>query len=140
MKIYQNVTELSGKTPLVRITRINPNPKVEVLAKLEYFNPTHSVKDRVAVSMVDDAERRGILHQDSILLEATSGNTGIGLANVAAARGYGITIVMPESASIERRLLMRALGAELILTPASGGMAGAMEKAQSLLAQDSRYW
>lgn len=140
MKIYQNVTELSGKTPLVRITRINPNPKVEVLAKLEYFNPTHSVKDRIAVSMVDDAERRGILHQDSILLEATSGNTGIGLANVAAARGYGITIVMPESASIERRLLMRALGAELILTPASGGMAGAMEKAQSLLAQDSRYW
>ena len=105
MKIYQNVTELSGKTPLVRITRINPNPKVEVLAKLEYFNPTHSVKDRIAVSMVDDAERRGILHQDSILLEATSGNTGIGLADVAAARGCGLTVGMSGSAHTVRPLL-----------------------------------
>ena len=140
MTIYQNVTQLTGKTPLVRLWRLNPNPEVEVLAKLEYFNPTHSVKDRIAVSMVDDAEKRGLLHKDSILLEATSGNTGIGLANVAAARGYGSTIIMPESASLERRLLMRALGANLILTPASGGMAAAMEKAQSLLASDSRYW
>ncbi len=140
MTIYQNVTQLTGKTPLVRLLRLNPNPEVEVLAKLEYFNPTHSVKDRIAVSMVDDAEKRGRLHKDSILLEATSGNTGIGLANVAAARGYGSTIIMPESASLERRLLMRALGANLILTPASGGMAAAMEKAQSLLASDSRYW
>lgn len=140
MTIYQNITQLTGKTPLVRLSRLNPNPEVEVLAKLEYFNPTHSVKDRIAVSMVDDAEKRGRLHEDSILLEATSGNTGIGLANVAAARGYGSTIIMPESASLERRLLMRALGANLILTPASGGMAAAMEKAQSLLASDSRYW
>jgi len=140
MTIYQNITQLTGKTPLVRLSRLNPNPEVEVLAKLEYFNPTHSVKDRIAVSMVDDAEKRGLLHKDSILLEATSGNTGIGLANVAAARGYGSTIIMPESASLERRLLMRALGANLILTPASGGMAAAMEKAQSLLASDSRYW
>lgn len=140
MTIYQNISQLTGNTPLVRLSRLNPNPEVEVLAKLEYFNPTHSVKDRIAVSMVDDAERRGLLHKDSILLEATSGNTGIGLANVAAARGYGSTIIMPESASLERRLLMRALGANLILTPAAGGMAAAMEKAQALLAEDSRYW
>ncbi len=140
MTIYQNITQLTGKTPLVRLSRLNSNPEVEILAKLETFNPTHSVKDRIAVSMVDDAEKRSLLHKDSILLEATSGNTGIGLANVAAARGYGSTIIMPESASLERRLLMRALGANLILTPAAGGMAAAMEKAQSLLAEDSRYW
>ena len=140
MTIYQNITQLTGKTPLVRLSRLNTSKDVEILAKLEFFNPTHSVKDRIAVSMVDDAEQRGLLHKDSILLEATSGNTGIGLANVAAARGYGSTIIMPESASLERRLLMRALGATLILTPAAGGMAAAMEKAQSLLAEDSRYW
>ena len=140
MTIYQNITQLTGKTPLVRVSRLNPNPEVEILAKLETFNPTHSVKDRIAVSMVDDAEKRGLLHKDSILLEATSGNTGIGLANVATARGYGSTIIMPESASLERKLLMRALGANLILTPAAGGMAAAIEKAQSLLAEDSRYW
>jgi len=140
MNIYENITHLTGKTPLVRLTRLNPNREVEILAKLEYFNPTHSVKDRIAVSMVDDAEQRGLLHKDSILLEATSGNTGIGLANVASARGYGSTIIMPESASLERRLLMRALGANLILTPAAGGMAAAMEKAQALLTEDSRYW
>jgi len=114
MTIYQNITQLTGKTPLVRVSRLNPNPEVEILAKLETFNPTHSVKDRIAVSMVDDAEKRGLLHKDSILLEATSGNTGIGLANVATARGYGSTIIMPESASLERKLLMRALGANLI--------------------------
>lgn len=140
MTIFQNITQLTGNTPLVRLTRLNPNPEVEILAKLETFNPTHSVKDRIAVSMVDDAERRGLLHPDSILLEATSGNTGIGLANVAAARGYGSTIVMPESVSLERKLLMRAMGAKLILTPAASGMAGAMERAQALLAEDSRYW
>ena len=140
MTIYQDITQLTGKTPLVRVSRLNPNPEVEILAKLETFNPTHSVKDRIAVSMVDDAEKRGLLHKDSILLEATSGNTGIGLANVATARGYRSTIIMPESASFERKLLMRALGANLILTPAAGGMAAAIEKAQSLLAEDSRYW
>lgn len=140
MTIYQNITQLTGKTPLVRVSRLNSTPEVEILAKLETFNPTHSVKDRIAVSMVDDAEKRGLLHKDSILLEATSGNTGIGLANVATARGYGSTIIMPESASLERKLLMRALGANLILTPAAGGMAAAIEKAQSVLAEDSRYW
>ena len=140
MTIYQNMTQLVGRTPLVRINRINPNPDVEIVAKLEFFNPTHSVKDRIAVSMVDDAEARGILQPESILVEATSGNTGIGLANVAAARGYKSVIIMPESVSTERKLLMRALGAELILTPASGGMTAAVEKAMQLRQQDQRYW
>lgn len=140
MTIYKNMTQLVGRTPLVRVNRINPNPDVEVLAKLEFFNPTHSVKDRIAVSMVDDAEARGVLSPESILVEATSGNTGIGLANVAAARGYKSVIIMPESVSTERKLLMRALGAELILTPASGGMTAAVEKAIQLRQQDQRYW
>lgn len=140
MTIYQNMTQLVGHTPLVRIKRINPNKDVEILAKLEFFNPTHSVKDRIAVNMVDDAESKGILHSESILVEATSGNTGIGLANVAAARGYNSVIIMPESVSTERKLLMRALGAELILTPAAGGMTAALEKAIQLRQQDSRYW
>lgn len=140
MTIYQNMTQLVGRTPLVRINRLNLNQDVEIVAKLEFFNPTHSVKDRIAVSMVDDAESRGILDPQSILLEATSGNTGIGLANVASARGYKSVIIMPESVSTERKLLMRALGAELILTPASGGMTAALEKARQLCQQDSRYW
>lgn len=140
MTIYQNMTQLVGPTPLVRINRINPNQDVEMLAKIEFFNPTHSVKDRIAVGMVDDAEAKGILHPQSILVEATSGNTGIGLANVASARGYKSVIVMPESVSTERKLLMRALGAELILTPASGGMTAALEKAMQLRQQDQRYW
>ncbi len=140
MTIYQNMTQLVGRTPLVRINRMNTNKDVEIVAKLEFFNPTHSVKDRIAVSMVDDAEVKGILNPQSILLEATSGNTGIGLANVASARGYKSVIIMPESVSTERKLLMRALGAELILTPASGGMTAAVEKAMQLRQQDGRYW
>ncbi|MEL7636634.1 MAG: cysteine synthase A [Anaerolineaceae bacterium] len=140
MTIYQNITQLVGRTPLVQINRINPYKDVEIVAKLEFFNPTHSVKDRIAVSMVDDAVAKGILHSDSILVEATSGNTGIGLANVASSRGYKSTIIMPESVSTERKLLLRALGAELVLTPAAGGMAGAIEKAEQLRQQDSRYW
>lgn len=140
MTIYTNMTQLVGRTPIVRINRINPNQDVEIVAKLEFFNPTHSVKDRIAVSMVDDAETKGMLHSESILVEATSGNTGIGLANVAAARGYKSVIIMPETVSTERKLLMRALGAELILTPASGGMTAAVEKALQLRQQDSRYW
>lgn len=140
MTIYKNMTQLVGRTPLVRVNRINPNSDVEIVAKLEFFNPTHSVKDRIAVSMVDDAEAKGILNPQSILVEATSGNTGIGLANVAAARGYKSVIIMPESVSTERKLLMRALGADLILTPASGGMTAAVEKAMQLRQQDQRYW
>lgn len=140
MTIYQNITQLVGRTPLVQINRINPYKDVEIVAKLEFFNPTHSVKDRIAVSMVVDAVAKGILHSDSILVEATSGNTGIGLANVASSRGYKSTIIMPESVSTERKLLLRALGAELVLTPAAGGMAAAIEKAEQLRQQDSRYW
>ena len=140
MTIYQNTSKLVGNTPLVRLNRINPNKDVEIVAKLEYFGPTHSVKDRIAIAMVDDAEAKGTLHSDSVLVEATSGNTGIGLANVAAARGYRSVIVMPESVSTERKLLMRAFGAELLLTPAAGGMPAALERAQQLRQQDSRYW
>lgn len=140
MNIYDNLTQLTGNTPLVRLRRLVPQDGAEILAKLEFFNPTHSVKDRIAVAMVDQAEQDSRLHPDSIILEATSGNTGIGLAFTASARGYGCTIVMPESVSLERKLLMRALGAELLLTPASGGMAAAVDRAESLHASDSRYW
>ena len=140
MNIYDNLTQLTGNTPLVRLRRLVPPEGSEILAKLEFFNPTHSVKDRIAVAMVDRAEEDGLLRPDSIILEATSGNTGIGLAFTASARGYTCTIVMPDSVSLERKLLMRALGAELILTPGSAGMAGAVEKAESLRSSDSRYW
>jgi len=140
MNIYDNLTQLTGNTPLVRLRRLIPQDGAEILAKLEFFNPTHSVKDRIAVAMVDQAEQDSRLHPDSIILEATSGNTGIGLAFTASARGYGCTIVMPESVSLERKLLMCALGAELLLTPARGGMAAAVDKAESLHASDSRYW
>lgn len=140
MTIYNNITELTGKTPLNRLRRLVPENGANVLAKLEYFNPTHSVKDRIAVAIVDAAEQKGLLSPDSIILEATSGNTGIGLAFTATARGYKSTIVMPESASVERRLMMQLLGATLILTPAAQGMAGAIVKTQELLKQDSRYY
>ena len=140
MTIYQNVTQLTGRTPLVRLNRLVPAGGAEVLAKLEFFNPTHSVKDRIAVAMVDAAEKQGLLSPESIILEATSGNTGIGLAFTSSARGYKSAIVMPETVSMERKLLLRALGAELILTPGAEGMAGAMEEALNLRAKDSRYW
>lgn len=140
MTIYQDLTQLTGRTPLVRLNRLAPAGGAEVLAKLEFFNPTHSVKDRIAVAMVDTAENQGLLSPESIILEATSGNTGIGLACTASARGYKSAIVMPDTVSMERKLLLRALGAELILTPGAEGMAGAMEEALNLRAKDSRYW
>ncbi|HNW95537.1 MAG TPA: cysteine synthase A [Anaerolineaceae bacterium] len=140
MTIYQDLTQLTGRTPLVRLNRLVPAGGAEVLAKLEFFNPTHSVKDRIAVAMVDTAENQGLLSPESIILEATSGNTGIGLACTASARGYKSAIVMPDTVSMERKLLLRALGAELILTPGAEGMAGAMEEALNLRAKDSRYW
>ncbi len=139
MKIYQDTTQLTGNTPLVRLRKLTNGSQATVLAKLEYFNPTHSVKDRIAVAMIDAAEKDGLLNPESIIIEPTSGNTGIGLAFTAAVRGYRCTIVMPESVSQERRLMMRALGAELILTPAEGSMQAAIDKAQVLLASDSRY-
>ena len=140
MKIYQDTTQLTGNTPLVRLRRLTNGSQATVLAKLEYFNPTHSVKDRIAVAMVDAAEKQGLLSPESIILEATSGNTGIGLAFTASARGYKSAIVMPETVSMERKLLLRALGAELILTPGAEGMTGTMETALQLREQDKRYW
>ncbi len=140
MKIADNVTELVGNTPLVRLNRIAEGAKAEVVAKLEYYNPSHSVKDRIGISMIDAAEKAGRLNKDSIILEPTSGNTGIALALVSAARNYRCIIVMPDTMSKERRMLMRAYGAELILTPGSAGMAGAIQKAEELAASDARYF
>lgn len=132
--IYTSAEELIGKTPLLELTRIEREEALEarLLAKLEYFNPGGSVKDRVAKAMLDDAEARGLLNPHSVIIEPTSGNTGIGLAAVAAARGYRVIIVMPDTMSMERRLLMTAYGAELVLTEGAKGMKGAIEKADAL--------
>lgn len=140
MKIANNVTDLVGNTPLVRINRLTEGSVAEVVAKLEFYNPAHSVKDRIGVAMIDAAEKAGKIKPDTIILEPTSGNTGIALAFVAAARGYKAALVMPETASKERRMLLRAYGAELILTPGSEGMAGAIRKAEELAAADPRYF
>jgi len=140
MKIYNNITELVGNTPLVRLNRLNQDGFAEVVLKLEYFNPAHSVKDRIGVAMIDAAEADGLLTPESIIVEPTSGNTGIALAMTAAARGYRCVIVMPEKVSYERRMMMKVLGAELILTPADKGMQGAIAKAEELLASDPRYF
>jgi len=140
MKIANNVTDLIGNTPLVRLNRITEGAVAQVVAKLEFYNPAHSVKDRIGAAMIDAAERDGKINKDTIILEPTSGNTGIALAFVAAARGYKATLIMPESASKERRVLMRAYGANLILTPAAEGMAGSIKKAEEMAAADSRYF
>jgi len=132
--IYTSADQLIGKTPLLELTHIEKEEKLEarLLAKLEYFNPAGSVKDRIAKAMIDDAESRGLLEADTVIIEPTSGNTGIGLASVAAARGYRIIIVMPETMSVERRQLMKAYGAELVLTEGAKGMKGAIAKAEEL--------
>lgn len=132
--IYTSADQLIGKTPLLELTHIEKEEGLEakVLAKLEYFNPAGSVKDRVAKAMIDDAEEKGLLKEGSVIIEPTSGNTGIGLASVAAARGYRIIIVMPETMSVERRQLMKAYGAELVLTEGAKGMKGAIAKAEEL--------
>lgn len=140
MKVANDVTELIGNTPLVRLRRITEDAHADVVAKLEFFNPAHSVKDRIGVSMMDAAEKAGSLNPDSIILEPTSGNTGIALAMVCAARGYKLVLTMPETMSMERRVLLRAYGAELILTPGSEGMRGAIHKAEELAASDQRYF
>lgn len=140
MKIYNNITELIGNTPLVRLNRLTAGAGAEVVLKLEYFNPAHSVKDRVGVAMIDAAEEAGLLSPDSIIVEPTSGNTGIALAFTAAARGYNCVIIMPEKVSYERKLMMKALGAELILTPAEEGMNGSIAKAEALVAANPRYF
>ena len=140
MRIYNNITELIGNTPLVRLNRLNTGAYADVVLKLEYFNPAHSVKDRIGVAMLNAAEDAGMLTPESIIIEPTSGNTGIALAFAAAARGYRCVIVMPEKVSCERKMMMKVLGAELILTPAEEGMPGAIAKAESLLKSDSRYF
>ncbi|HVN56079.1 MAG TPA: cysteine synthase A [Anaerolineaceae bacterium] len=140
MKIANNVAELVGNTPLVRLNRVTEGAGATVVAKLEFYNPAHSVKDRIGLSMIEDAEKTGKIKPDTIILEPTSGNTGIGLAMVAASKGYQCTLVMPETMSKERRMLLRAYGAELILTPGSEGMPGAIRRAEELAASDPRYF
>jgi len=139
-KIANDVTELVGHTPLVRLRRVTDGAGAEILAKLEFYNPAHSVKDRIGVAMLDAAEAAGKLGPDTIIVEPTSGNTGIALAMVAAARGYKIVLTMPETMSKERRQLLRAYGAELILTPGPEGMGGAIAKATELAASDPKYF
>ena len=139
-RIANDITELTGGTPLVRLRRVTAGAGANVVAKLEFFNPGGSVKDRIGVSMVDAAEQAGLIGPDTVILEPTSGNTGIALAMVCAARGYRCTIVMPETMSIERRILLRAFGADLILTPGPEGMAGAIAKAEELAKSDDRYF
>jgi cysteine synthase A len=140
MKIADDVTQLVGNTPLVRLRRVTEGAAAQVVAKLEFYNPAHSVKDRIGVSMIEAAEAAGKITPETIILEPTSGNTGIALAMVCAARGYRCVLTMPETMSRERRMLLRAYGAEVILTPGSEGMAGAIRKAEELAASDSRYF
>lgn len=139
MKIANDVTALVGNTPLVRINRMAQGAVATVLAKLEFYNPAHSVKDRIGVAMIEAAEQAGLIKPDTIIVEPTSGNTGIALAMVCAARGYRCTLIMPDTMSRERRMLLRAYGAELILTPGSEGMPGAIRKGEEMVAADPRY-
>ncbi|ORA83251.1 cysteine synthase A [Mycobacterium malmoense] len=140
MSIAEDVTQLVGNTPLVRLRRVTEGAVADVVAKLEFFNPANSVKDRIGVAMLDAAEQAGLIKPDTIILEPTSGNTGIALAMVAAARGYRCVLTMPETMSTERRMLLRALGAELVLTPGADGMPGAIAKAEELAKSDQRYF
>lgn len=139
-RIANDITELTGGTPLVRLRRVAADAGADVVAKLESFNPAGSVKDRIGVAMIDAAEQAGLINSETIILEPTSGNTGIALAMVCAARGYRCVLTMPETMSVERRILLRAYGAELILTPGTEGMPGAIAKAEELAKTDQRYF
>lgn len=138
--IYDDITKTVGNTPLVRLNHITKGLSATVLAKVESFNPMSSVKDRIGVAMIDEAEKRGLISKDTVILEATSGNTGVALAFVSAARGYKFTLVMPETMSIERRKLAKAFGAELILTPGAEGMKGAVSRAETMAAENPKYF
>ena len=140
VRVYEDLTTTVGNTPLVKLNRVTKGIDATVVVKLESFNPLSSVKDRIGVSMIDAAERAGDIKPDTIILEPTSGNTGVALAFVAAARGYRLVLVMPETMSIERRKLLKALGADLVLTPGSQGMKGAIATAEEMLAKDRRYY
>jgi cysteine synthase A len=140
VNIAENVTDLVGNTPLVRLHRLTAGCDADVVAKLEYYNPAGSVKDRIGLAMIDAAERAGLIDADTIIVEPTSGNTGIALAFVCAARGYKCVLTMPDTMSVERRVLLRAYGADLILTPGSEGMNGAIQKATELAESDPRYF
>jgi cysteine synthase len=140
VSIAENITQLIGNTPLVRLNRVTDGVDADVVAKLESFNPAASVKDRLGVALIDAAEEAGLIRPDTIILEPTSGNTGIALAQVAAARGYRLVLTMPETMSVERRKLLLAYGAELILTPGAEGMPGAIAKAEELAKTDQRYF
>ncbi len=139
-RIFDEITQCIGNTPLVRLRRVTTGCHATVVAKLESFNPLWSVKDRIAWAMIEAAEKQGLLNPDTVIIEPTSGNTGIGLAYVCAARGYKLMVTMPESMSLERRRLLKALGAEIVLTPASEGMSGAVRKAEEILAQNPHYY
>jgi cysteine synthase len=140
VRIAEDVTQLVGHTPLVRLRRVTDGAPAQVVAKLEFYNPAHSVKDRIGVAMIDAAERAGVIGPDTVILEPTSGNTGIALAMVCAARGYRCVLTMPETMSVERRQVLRAFGAELILTPGPEGMPGAIARAEELAKGDQRYF
>jgi len=139
-QIVEDITQLIGNTPLVKLSRISRELPTTLIAKLESFNPCSSVKDRIGLSMIESAERKGVINKDTIIIEPTSGNTGIALAFICAAKGYKLTLTMPDTMSIERRKLLKIFGAELILTPGGDGMSGAIRKAEELVASNSNYF